>query len=110
MIAGLQAPAATAILIAVLLLIGSTITLVGAIGLIRLNNFYQRIHAPTLGATLGTGCILIASMVFFSATNTRVVVHEVLIGVIVTVSAPVNLMMLARAAMHREHEEQDAKS
>ena len=62
-------------------------------------------HAPTLGTTLGTGCILIASMVFFSVLQTRPVLHEVLIAVFVTVTTPVTLMVLVRAALHRDRSE-----
>ena len=43
-----------------------------------LQGFYQRVHGPTLGATLGTGGILLGSMVCFSALEGRPVLHEVL--------------------------------
>ena len=86
-------PTWTALLVAVLLLLGTGLSLTGSLGLLRLGNFYQRVHAPTLGATLGAGCVLIASMVFFSVLQTRPVVHEVLITVFVTVTTPVTLMV-----------------
>ena len=38
-------------LIAGLVVVGAVITLTGAIGLARLKSFYDRVHAPTLGAT-----------------------------------------------------------
>jgi hypothetical protein len=44
----------------------------GSIGLLRLRSFYERVHAPTLGTTLGIGCILLASMLFFSVVQTAV--------------------------------------
>ena len=56
-------PEWTAWLISALVIGGAAITLTGAIGLARLRSFYDRVHAPTLGATLGTGCILLASIV-----------------------------------------------
>ena len=31
--------------------------------------FYERVHAPTLGTTLGTACIVVASMIYFSAAG-----------------------------------------
>lgn len=98
-------PIWAALLVSLLLLLGAGLTLTGSLGLLRLGNFYQRVHAPTLGATLGTGCVLIASMIFFSVLRTRPVVHEVLITVFVTVTTPVTLMVLVRAAVHRDRSE-----
>lgn len=92
-----------ALAISALLLLGSGLTLIGCIGLIRLKTFYARVHAPTLGTTLGAGSILIASMLFFSVTQTRFVLHEVLIALFVTLTTPVTLMLLTRAAMLREN-------
>ena len=86
----------------VLLVVGAAITLIGSIGLLRLRTFYERVHAPTLGMTLGTACIALASMIYFSALETRAVVHELLIVVFVLVTTPVTLMILVRAAQLRE--------
>src|SRR3546814_11318357 len=80
--------ALVAVLTAALVLTGATLTLVGSIGLLNLPDFYQRLHAPTLGTTLGTGTILLASITYFSVLDTRPVVHEILIGVFVTVTTP----------------------
>ena len=65
----------------------------GRLGLLRLGSFYERVHAPTLGTTLGTGCIVVASMIFFSVLETRPVLHEVLIAVFVTMTTPVTLIV-----------------
>ena len=99
----------TAVLTAVLLVGGAAITLVGSLGLLRLGTFFQRIHAPTLGTTLGTACIATASMSYFSALATRPVLHEVLILVFVTVTTPITLMILVRAALFRERSENNAR-
>jgi multicomponent K+:H+ antiporter subunit G len=98
-------PAWAALLTAFLVLLGAGLTLIGAIGLLRMKTFYQRVHAPTLGTTLGAGFILIASMIFFSVSESRVVVHEVLIAIFVTVTTPVTLMLLVRAALSRDIQE-----
>lgn len=97
--------ALAALLTAILLLAGAAITLIGTLGLIRLQTFYQRVHAPTLGTTLGTACISLASMVYFSALGSRPVVHEVLILLFVTVTTPITLMILVRAAVSRDEAE-----
>lgn len=93
------------VIVALFVLLGGALTLIGSIGLIRLKSFYQRVHAPTLGATLGTGCILIASMICFTVLETRPVVHEVLIAVFLTITTPVGLMLLARSALYRDRVE-----
>ena len=71
---------------AILLVAGAAITLIGALGLLRLRTFYERVHAPTLGTTLGTGCIVMASMIYFSAVGSRPILHELLILLFVTVT------------------------
>lgn len=100
-------PLWAAIVISFFLLCGSALTLLGTIGLVRLTNFYQRLHAPTLGTTFGAGGILIASIIFSLLTGTRPVLHEILIGVFVTVTTPVTLMLLGRAALFRDRTERN---
>lgn len=100
-----EIPLWAALLIALFLVLGSSLTLLGTIGLLRFESFYQRIHAPTLGTTWGAGAILIASVIFFSIVQTRPVLHEILIAVFMTVTTPVTLMLLARAALHRDRSE-----
>jgi multicomponent K+:H+ antiporter subunit G len=101
-------PALAALLTVILLVVGAAITLIGTLGLIRLQTFYQRVHAPTLGTTLGTACIALASMVYFSALGSRPVVHEVLILIFITVTTPITLMILVRAAVSRHEAENNA--
>jgi len=101
-------PLWAAILVGLLLLAGSITTLIGSLGLLRLKTFYERVHAPTLGATLGSLLVLAASTVCFSALQSRPVVHELLIGVFVTLTTPVTLMLLARAAIYRDRSEGQA--
>ena len=91
-----------AILTSVLVLSGAGLTLLGAIGLLRFDSFYARVHAPTLGTTLGAGGILLGSMLYFSVTGSRPVVHEVLIAAAMTVTTPVTLMVLVAAALGRD--------
>jgi multicomponent K+:H+ antiporter subunit G len=93
------------LLIALLVLAGALITLVGTIGLARLATFYQRIHAPTLGTSMGAALILLASSLHASFALGRPVVHEALIMIFVLVTTPVTLMLLARAALYRDRAE-----
>ncbi len=86
---------------AALLVCGGLLTVVGSLGLLRLNAFYARIHAPTMGSTLGAGCVLIASMLLSSAMAGRPVIHELLITLFILITSPVTAMLLMRAAMYR---------
>ena len=60
---------------------GSLLALVGSAGLVVLKRFYERVHAPTLGATLGMALIVVASVVFWSMTEGRLALRDLLIGV-----------------------------
>ncbi|HWL83871.1 MAG TPA: monovalent cation/H(+) antiporter subunit G [Roseomonas sp.] len=91
--------------VALLLLVGAGLALTGSIGLLTLRSFYERLHAPTLGTTLGIGCILLASMLFFSVLQTRFVLHELLIVFFMGVTTPVTLMLLMRAVLYRDRRE-----
>jgi multicomponent K+:H+ antiporter subunit G len=86
-------------LVAALLLVSAFFTLVGAIGMIRLPDFFMRLHAPTKASTLGLGGILIASMVVAAAQG-RAGFAELLITLFVFVTAPVSANLLAQAALH----------
>lgn len=102
-------PAWAAYLTALFVVLGSGLALTGSIGLLRLKSFYERVHAPTLGATLGTGFILIASMLCFSVLRGRPSVHELLIALFLTVTTPVGLMLLVRAALYRDRVESNGE-
>lgn len=95
-------PTWVAIPVCILLLLGSTITLIGSIGLIRLKTFYGRLHAPTLGASAGTVLICTASMITFAVLQNRWILHEVLIIVFVILTTPVTLMLLGQSALYRD--------
>jgi multicomponent K+:H+ antiporter subunit G len=85
--------------IAFMLVAGAAFALVGSLGLLKLSDFYKRLHGPTKATTLGVGCALIASMLYFSWTESRLVAHELLITVFLFVTAPVSAHMLLKAAL-----------
>jgi len=95
-------PAWAAAVVAILVLAGAAMTLIGSIGLLRMKTFYNRLHPPTLGSSAGTLLIVVGSMVCFSVLRTRPSVHEVLIAVFVTLTTPVTFMLLGRAALYRD--------
>lgn len=95
-------PLPVALVVAAALLAGSLLTLAGAIGLVRLKTFYQRVHPPTLGASMGMFLILCSSILFFSAARGALVFHEALIAVFLTLTTPISLMLVVRAALARD--------
>jgi len=86
-------------LVALLLLVGAFFLLVGALGMLRFRDFFQRLHAPTKASTLGVGGVLIASMLYSAATG-RLAIHELLITLFIFITAPVSANLLAKAALH----------
>ena len=95
-------PAWAALPVALLLVLGASIVLIGAFGLLRLPTFYQRIHGPAITVTLGAGCLLLASMLYFTAAQSRPVIHELIISVFILMTAPVVSMTIMRAAVYRD--------
>lgn len=85
---------------AILLLLGSGFVLIGAIGLTRLPDIFTRLHAPTKATTLGIGCILLSSIIYFSSTQ-GLSLQEVLVTLFLFLTAPVSAQLLSRAALHR---------
>lgn len=91
-------PAWLDVLAAVLVVVGVAFALIGSLGLAKLSDFARRLHGPTKASTLGVGCVLIASMLYFSARG-EASLHELLITLFVFLTAPVSAHLLAKAAM-----------
>jgi multicomponent K+:H+ antiporter subunit G len=89
---------------AVLVLAGALLAFLGSLGLLRMKTFFERVHPPTMGTTLGTALVLAGSMLYFSALESRPVLHEILIAVFMTVTTPVTYLLLGRAALRRSEE------
>lgn len=86
---------------AALIVCAGLLAAIGCFGLVRLDNFFARMHPPTMGTTLGTGCLLLASMMVSTALRGQPVVHELLITLFIVFTTPVNAMLLVRAARYR---------
>jgi multicomponent K+:H+ antiporter subunit G len=89
-------------IVCLLLLVGSLFTLIGAVGLARLPDFFMRLHGPTKSTTLGVGGIVLASVVYFSAHNDFASLHELLIPAFLFLTAPISAHMLAKAGIQQE--------
>ncbi|WP_439601831.1 monovalent cation/H(+) antiporter subunit G [Devosia sp.] len=101
-----ELPLWLSILVSVCVVLGAGLTMAGCLGLVRFPDFYRRIHAPTVGTSMGGGLILVASAIFFTVTQQRLVIHEMVIFLFVTVTTPVTLMLLARATLFRDRIEE----
>ena len=88
------------IVISLFVLVGAGFTLVGSIGLVRLQDAYSRLHGPTKATTLGVGGVLWASLIYFSTHRDAISMHELLITIFLFITAPVSAHLLAKAALH----------
>ena len=95
---------AVEIVVALLIVASGLFCLVGAFGLVRLKDFFQRMHPIALAYTLGTWCLTLASIVYFSALESRLALHAWLIIILLAITAPVTTTLLARAALFRRRE------
>lgn len=86
-------------LLATLVLTGAGFALIGSWGLAKLSDFLKRLHGPTKATTLGVGCVLIASALWFSVAGKTVSLHELLITLFLFLTAPVSAHLLIKAAL-----------
>ncbi len=89
-------------LTASLLIASSLFAFTGAMGLLRLKDFFQRMHPPALASTLGAWCVALASIVYFSALKSTPVIHAWLIPVLLAITVPVTTLLLARTGLFRK--------
>ena len=101
-------PLPVAVLVALLALAGATLALLGSIGLLRLKTFYERVHPPTMGTTLGIACMVVASILLFTFTDPGLALYPVLIAVFAVVTTPVTFLLMMRGATHREKSGDDS--
>ncbi|OGS96586.1 MAG: Na+/H+ antiporter subunit G [Gallionellales bacterium RIFCSPLOWO2_02_FULL_57_47] len=87
--------------VASLILLGAAFALLGSVGLARLPDFFTRLHGPTKATTLGVGAMVLASAVYFTATQPGVSLHEIAVMLFLFITAPVSAHLLAKAALHR---------
>lgn len=99
-----ELPVWAALPVALLLVAGSLLALIGSCGLLRLPDFHSRMHAPTLGNTLGLGCVLVASLLAAGAHGQRLMLQEILITVLMVTTSPISTLLLMQAGLYRKRE------
>jgi len=70
--------------------------------LLRLNRFYSRMHAVTLGNTMGVGSVVLASILASSAVAGWPVLQALLILALLILVSPITAIMLMRAGVRRD--------
>lgn len=78
---------------------GGFFCVVGAAGLVRMPDFYTRMHAASVIETLGAGLILVGLVL--QAGFTLVAVKLVMVGLLIFFVSPTATHALARAAIAR---------
>lgn len=89
-------------IIAVLVIAGALFVLLGSFALIKLPDFYTRLHGPTKATTLGLGSLVLASMLFFNVVQQQLSLQQFLIALFLFISAPVTAYMLIKVALHQK--------
>lgn len=83
----------------IFLLAGGFFCCVGALGLLRMPDFYTRMHAASVIDTLGAGLMLLGLVL--QAGWTLVAVKLLMVAVLIFFASPTATHALARAAMVR---------
>jgi len=91
-------------LVSFLLLAGACFVLLGSVALLKLPDFYTRLHGPTKATTLGLGSIVLASMLFFNVGQQELSLSQLLIALFLFISATITAHMFIKVARHqRQH-------
>mgnify|MGYP003490348646 FL=1 len=93
------------ITIAAMVLTGATNALLGSWGLLRLKTYFERVHAPSIIATMGCWCIMLGTIVYFSLQGQGLALHALLIALFVAITVPVTNIFLVRAALFHARRE-----
>lgn len=94
--------------VAVLLLASGAVVFVAALGLWRLPDFFARMHAPALASTLAAWLVALASIVHFSVQEGGLALHTWLIIIVLSITAPITTIVLARVGLFRRRQAGDA--
>ena len=84
--------------IVVLMVVGAVLTLLAALGMVRMPDVYSRMQSATKASTLGVGCTMLAVAVDFA--DLAITTRAVLIVAFVFLTAPISAHMIGRAAYY----------
>ena len=81
------------------LVAGGVFCVIGTLGLVRMPDFYTRMHAASVTETLGAGLMLLGMML--QAGFSLIAVKLLMIGLLLLFTSPTATHALAKAAMAR---------
>lgn len=84
------------IISAVVIIVGVLFVVIGAVGLLRLPDFYIRISAITKAATVGVACIMIGVALFYNEISMAFKAFAVVLFLLIT--SPIAAHIIGRAA------------
>ena len=88
-----------AILLVLLLAVGSFFILVGSFSLLKLSEFFKRLHGPTKASTLGVGCVLVCSVAYHIFLGQDPQPRELLITAFLFITSPISAHLMSKAAL-----------
>jgi len=86
-------------LTALLLLLGSILALLAAVGVLRFPDTFSRMQASSKASTLGLACLLAGTALQFP--EVAVIVRLLSIAAFIMLTAPLSAHIVARVALHR---------
>ena len=89
------------VVVALLLVSSGLFVVIAALGFLRLPGFFLRMHPPALTYTMGSWCVALAGVLYFSALQDRLALHPLLVPVFLAITVPVTTLLLARVALFR---------
>ena len=96
------------LVVSALLVLSGLFVLVSALGFLRLEDFFLRMHPPALAYTLGSWSVAAAGVLYFSALEGRLVLHPWILVVVLAITVPVTTVLLSRVALFRRRQAGDA--
>ncbi|WP_432787207.1 Na(+)/H(+) antiporter subunit G [Oligella sp. MSHR50489EDL] len=85
------------IIASILIILSGLVTLIGNFGLLNILYFRKRIHAPTLGNSLGLWFLMVASMLVSYGLGDRLFFHEMLVVIFIFLTSPISWTLLMRS-------------
>jgi multicomponent Na+:H+ antiporter subunit G len=77
------------------MILGALFILISAIGVVRFNDFYSRIHASTKATSFGVLLVLVSVALFFKSWN--VTIKTIMVIVFVYLTAPLAAHSIAKS-------------
>lgn len=87
--------------VALLLVLSGLFTLAAAVGVVRFQTFFQRMHPPALAFSFSAWCVTLASILYFSARKEHLALHAWLIIIFLSITVPVTTILLSRTELFR---------